>query len=99
MNVILGGIADWLHENGVLIDIDIEKLHNRRCFGIFSIGDKPAQILWIEGGYLLMQNALEIFIPGDLQPYIMMDLNEVVYFTFELADPGLLDDLLSKIRQ
>ena len=87
MKEILGGISEWLHENGVRTNFDVAYQVWRHEAGlvvaprlvIYSVYDKSDIILWIDGTSLML-------------------LKGCYKISFELADPGFLDDLLSKVR-
>lgn len=111
MNEILGGIADWLHENGVKTSYDVvdEKWRRKVGFlnfikkssiypilGVYSTDNNPIHFCWIDGTILKMRGALPIYQAGDIEPYPMMGTGTIVLF--ELADPGFLDELLSQVR-
>ena len=108
---VLGGIADWLHENGVKTSFDIAYEESRRktslpnfdreslklpVLGIYSAGDEPASFCWIDGSRLLMQEVSAAFLPGHLETYFYGGGRwNHIQSAFELADPGFLDNLLS----
>ena len=118
MEEILGGIAEWLHENGVKTDFDVTYEKWRRdsdlslpsknswryiknppslvYLGIYSIDDKPIHFCWIDGSRLLMNGVFEIQQADSTKPYIVVGTQ--VQNSFELSDPGFLDDLLAKVR-
>ena len=109
LNEILGGIADWLHENGIKTSYDVAYEEYRRqamlpifklsshYLGIYSAGDKSDSVYCLEGGnFVLMNAAVLMNDSGEL--YMLISGLSPVQWSFELADPGFLDDLLSKVR-
>ena len=107
---VLGGIAEWLHENGVKTNFDVtyEKWRldsglpvlgrmspNRQYLGIYATNDKPAHLCWIDGVHLIVRNILVTQPAGLVEPIIIF---RDAYVLLELADPGFLDVLFSKTR-
>ena len=120
MKEILGGIAEWLHENGVKTSFDVayeewvritglnifeSKLPSFPVLGILSMGNKSASFCWIDGSRLILlkdwsKNSDPI--RGIVYSFELANLDRldlaIAHWSFELADPGFLDDLLSKVR-
>ena len=110
---ILGGIADWLHENGVKTNFDIayenwrletglptfeRKSHQHNYLGIYPIGDKPANFCWIEGDKLLLREVMYTYNLGEQESFFYLMMCIDASMSFELGDPVFLDILLSAVR-
>ena len=114
MNDIYGGIAEWLHENGVKTSYDVayeksrrdagfpnfeRKLPSFQVLGIYSADDHPICFCWTFGTRLFMNDVSRTFLTRDLDVYFYgVGEWRVFHHSFELADPGFLDILLSTIR-
>ena len=110
MDAIIGGVAEWLHENGIktsldtayknsrldagLLDLEIKSFISP-VLGIYSNDDKLVRICWVRGDTLILQHVTATYQTGDMEPYLMVGVGTRILF--ELADPGFLDDLLSKV--
>lgn len=110
MSEILGGVAEWLRENGIKTSYDVAyeewqvkvRLSNfgMETFGcpyfvIFSVSGDPVKICWLDDTNLVLQDAHMLHQSWVTSSYILKGTGIPV--SFELADPGFLDILLSKV--